>query len=159
MDVNAVDEAFEILSDIIRRAPKHADVLLTTAECLIRQNKSGTALEVLDSVIVDDQLPARWFALVAIASSLSGDVSRALSSLEQGCQHPNLDDHGRVLLSQAALRLNRWSDAIEVLSHDVSNNGDQERIIMEAHIRIRAMETKPIYSEADATYHISGREP
>ncbi|OGO18840.1 MAG: hypothetical protein A2Z14_15140 [Chloroflexi bacterium RBG_16_48_8] len=153
MDVSAAEEAFNILTEVIRYAPKRTDVLLTTADCLVRRNLPDKALEVLDTIIVEDQFPAMWFAIAAIASVLSGDVSRASSSLQQGFQHPNLDTRSRVLLSQTALRLNRWSDALDVLSSNDDIEEDHERLITEAHIRLRAMEVKQIYSEAEVIFH------
>jgi len=152
MDVGAVEEAFNILTELIRYAPKRTDVLLTTADCLVRRNFPDKALEVLDTIIVEEQFPALWFAIAAIASIRTGDISRASASLKQGSQHPNLDPRSRVLLSQTALLLNQWSDAMNVLSTN-NDAGDHERHIMEAHIRLRAMEVKQIYSEADVVFH------
>jgi tetratricopeptide (TPR) repeat protein len=153
MDIGAIKEAFDILTDVIRYAPKRTDVLLTTADCLVRRNLPDKALEVLDTVIVEDTFPALWFAIAAIASAMSGDVSRAHSSFEQGYRHPNLDNRSRLLLSQTALRLNRWSDALNVLTSFDELEEGHKRALMEAHIRIRAMEVKQLYSEADVVNH------
>jgi tetratricopeptide (TPR) repeat protein len=153
MDIGATKEAFDILTDVIRYAPKRTDVLLTTAECLVRRNLPDKALEVLDTVIVEDTFPALWFAIAAIASTMSGDASRAHSSFEQGHRHSNIDNRSRALLSRTALRLNRWSDALDILSSFDEDDVSHERALMEAHIRIRAMEVKQLYSEADVVSH------
>jgi tetratricopeptide (TPR) repeat protein len=153
MDVGAIKEAFDILTDVIRYAPKRTDVLLTTADCLVRRNLPDKALEVLDTVIVEDKFPALWFAIAAIASAKTGDVSRANSSFDQGVLHPHLDNRSRVLLSQTALSLNRWSDAMDTLMSLDQENEVHERAFVEAHIRIRAMEINQLYTEADVISH------
>jgi tetratricopeptide (TPR) repeat protein len=151
--VGDMDRAFEILSDLLRRAPKQTEVLLTLAECLIERDQPAKALEVLDSVIVEDAFPAKWFALVSIATCMVGDVNRAIASLEEGMQFVDLERDEALLLSRASLALNRWADTLQILSRDTFEMGDHERILAEIQTRIRASELSSLYLIAEAHRH------
>ena len=153
LDIHDVDTAFDVLSSILRHAPKDSDVLLTLADCLIQRKMPQKALEVLESVIVEESFPVRWFALVTIASAMLGDLSRAKSSFEQACQHTHLKDRDILLFSKAALTIHRWSDAIKFLTQKTGAYENTIRCLAEAQVRIRASEVNLLYLEAQAHNH------
>jgi len=153
LDVHDVDMAFNVLSNTLRYAPKNTDVLLALADCLIHRKQPVKALEVLQSVIVVETFPMKWFALVTIASAMLGDLRRAQVSFEQAREITPFDDRDILFFSKAALAINRWSDAIDILARKEENIDDPARILAEAHVRIRASEVNFLYLEAQAYNH------